>query len=148
MNPIIDFLYGPGRSEWSDEVKTAIYLYSQSALQTNPAEKLLTILIPLESLLLKNRSEPITDNIAHRLAFTIGEDLDERRHIVQVTRAAYELRSAFVHHLRPIERDEDLETVRRFMEFAWLFFLTLGASANIYPDKAAFLNLLDDRKLS
>lgn len=145
---LVAAVYSDRPSEFTMEVKAALFLYSQSALRSDPAEKLLTILIPLESLLLRSQSEPITDNIAHRLAFAIGESLEERKRIVQISRSAYALRSAYVHHLKTIDKDEDLATMREFMEYAWEFFLTIGTSVNTYTDRSEFLTSLDDRKLS
>jgi hypothetical protein len=145
---LVENLFNESTSDFAAEVRAALYLYSQNALKSSPAEKLLTIMIPLESLLLKSGSEPIAENISFRMAFAIGNTLEERKHIVEITRSAYNLRSAYVHHLKPVERFEDLNTLRVFMEYAWVFFLTLGKSVSEYRDKVTFLTKLDDRKLS
>lgn len=133
---------------FAQEVRSALVLYSQSALKTTPTDKLLSILIPLESLLLKSSTEPIGDNIAVRLALAIGQSLDERKRIINITKDAYALRSAFVHHGKPIERIDDRATLREFMSYAWKFFVALGAEARVYRQREEYLGLLDELKLA
>lgn len=148
MDRLIEGLYEGGATAFRDEVKAALALYSQSALRSAPTEKLLAILIALESLLLRNQSEPITENIAVRLAFAVGETLEERKRIVEIVRAVYAMRSAYVHHLRQIKELEDLEKLREFMGYAWTFFLTVGTQASSYRERTDYLNSLDERKLA
>lgn len=148
LDALIQALFASNPTAFQDEVKAAIVLYSQSALSVLPAEKLLTILIPLESLLLRNQSEPIADNIAIRVAFATGETLEERKRIVDVVKEVYGMRSAYVHHRRAISGIEALETLREFMQYAWRFFVSVGIHAGEYQDRGEYLNSLDDRKLA
>lgn len=148
LDSLLQALYEGTASTFRDEVRSALVLYSQSALRSTPAEKLLAILIPLESFLLGNASEPIVDNISTRLAFAIGETLEDRKRIVGVARAAYAMRSAYVHHRRPINDLEAIETLREFMQYAWRFFLGLGLQASQYRERTEYLTALDDRRLA
>jgi hypothetical protein len=48
--------------------------------------------------------------------FLVGENLEERKKIVESTKKTYGLRSRFVHHGSPIE---DLNTLDEFLFYAW-----------------------------
>jgi hypothetical protein len=147
LNRLAENLLDESASEFAHEVRAALYLYSQSALKSAPTDKLITIIIPLESLLLRSSSEPIGENISYRLAHSIGLTPEERKRILETTRKAYGLRSGYVHHLKPVETDKDLDTLRSFMEYAWQFFMKIGTTVNRYKDRTEFLSMLDDRKL-
>lgn len=148
LDALVTALFEEEPTAFAEEVKSALVLYSQSALKPTPADKLLTVLIPLESLLLKSQTEPIIDHIAVRLALAVGQTLDERKRIVKVAKDAYALRSAYVHHRKSIEKIDDLDTLREFMIYAWRFFLGLGAEAGSYQERAEYLESLDDLKLT
>ena len=148
LDELLQGLYDGRNTDFQREVRAALFLYSQSGLKSQPTEKLLTILIPLESLLLKNQSEPITENLAMRLAFAIGETLEDRKKIVEVVRSAYKFRSGYVHHLQQIDRDEDIQVLQEFMEYTWTFFLRLGKQTIRYKDRTEYLSDLDERKLT
>lgn len=68
LDALVHTLFEGSPAGFHDEIRSALILYSQSALRTAPIEKLLAILPPLESFLLHNHSESITENIAIRLA--------------------------------------------------------------------------------
>jgi hypothetical protein len=130
------------------EIRSALVLYSQSALRTRPVDKLLAILLPLESFLLRDSRESITENIAMRFALTVGEDFEERKRIRSVAQEVYGMRSAYLHHRRPIEGIDQLKWLREFMEYAWRFFILLGVHVvTRFQDRPQFLAHLDDLKL-
>lgn len=93
----------------------ALLLHSKAALVPNVPEKLLYMFAALESALLKNNSEAITQNVGERLAFLGGSDADSRIRIAKVVNEAYAVRSAFVHHG---EQQVDYD-VTEFMMAAW-----------------------------
>src|SRR5438874_349915 len=55
------------------------------------ADKLVFVLVSLESMLLKDSNEPITKNIGERMAFLIGQSMDERKAIIQNVDVAYRI---------------------------------------------------------
>jgi hypothetical protein len=148
LDSLVQALYESPKTDFRDEVRSALVLYSESAIRSAPAEKLLAVLIPLESLLLRSSSEPIAENISTRLAFAIGETLPERKRIAEITRAAYGMRSAYVHHRRQVEGVDDMETLRVFLQYAWRFFLGLGLQVGQYRERDEYLSALDDRKFA
>jgi hypothetical protein len=148
LDTIIRSMYSGTRTEFQDEVRSALLLYSKSTLRSTPADKLLAILIPMESLLLRTQSEPITDTIATRLAFSVGTGFDERKQIADVTRQAYALRSGYVHHGREIHALKDLDVLREFMRYAWMLFMEMAARSADNAERFAYLSNLDDRKFA
>lgn len=133
------------KSEFQEKLLDALLLYSRATLESRLSEKLLYIVVAIESILLKNENEPIQSNIAERIAFSIGKTPDERKKIVQNVKATYALRSKFVHHGHGID---DLTTVRQFMHYAWLFFMSLVTIQNTIKKTDELISLLEDRKFA
>lgn len=148
LDQLLQALYEGPETPFRNEVRSALVFYSKGALRAEPAEKLLAILIPLESLLLRTSSEPISENVSTRLAFAIGETRSERKRIAEVTRVAYGMRSAYVHHRRAVDDLEALETLREFLQYAWRFFLVIGLQVAQFHDQSEYLSVLDDRKFA
>jgi hypothetical protein len=143
---ILDKLLGLSkRSQFQEKLLEALILYSRSAISKDLADKLVYILVALESIFLRNSSEPIQQNLGERIAFLIGDSLEKRKRIIKVTRDTYTLRSCFVHHGRSID---NLETMKEFMEYAWQAIVSLIHQSNSVSTVDALLDMLDDRKLS
>jgi hypothetical protein len=143
---ILDKLLGLSkRSQFQEKLLEALILYSRSAISKDLADKLVYILVALESIFLRNSSEPIQQNLGERIAFLIGDSLEKRKRIIKVTRDTYTLRSGFVHHGRSID---NLETMKEFMEYAWQAIVSLIHQSNSVSTVNALLDMLDDRKLS
>lgn len=135
----------PKRNDFQEELLNALLIYSRAALQERLAEKLLYILVALESLLLRDEAESIQQNLGERVAFTIGGNVDERKDIIRATKEAYRLRSQFVHHGAKVD---DLKAMEEFMIYAYAFFEKMLRAINIFPTKLRFLDTLEERKLS
>ena len=146
---ILDNLLGlrSKRNKFQKKLLEALILYSRSAISKDIADKLVYILVALESIFLKNSSEPIQQNLGERIAFLIGDSLEKRKRIIKVTRETYTLRSRFVHHGHSID-DDHLETMREFMQYAWQAIVSLIHQSNSVSTVEALLDMLDDRKLS
>ena len=144
---ILDNLLGlrSKRNQFQEKLLAALILYSRSAISKDLADKLVYILVALESIFLRNSSEPIQQNLGERIAFLIGDSLEKRKRIIKVTRETYTLRSGFVHHGRSID---DLEIMREFMLYAWQAIVSLIHQSNSVSTVDALLDMLDDRKLS
>ncbi|MCA1636394.1 MAG: hypothetical protein LC802_22560 [Acidobacteria bacterium] len=148
----IDALNGmlaePKRSEYQEDLLAALRMYSKSALAKDFADRLVYMLIALESMFLRNNSEPIVDNISERMALFAGQTVSERRAIVSNVKKTYGLRSAFVHHGRGIGIDE-ITTLEKFMVTAWRCMQSLiGYAADGSATKVILLDRLEDMKLS
>ena len=145
---ILDNLLGLSkRNQFQEKLLATLILYSRSAILKDIADKLVYILVALESIFLRNSSEPIQQNLGERIAFLIGDSLEKRKRIIKVTRETYTLRSRFVHHGHSID-DDHLETMREFMQYAWQAIVSLIHQSNSVSTVDALLDMLDDRKLS
>ena len=128
----------PTETEFQTELRDALFIYSRNTLSRNPTDKLLYIIVAVESLLLRNRSEPIQQSIGQRLAAALGKTPEEREEIIKLTQNCYEERSKFVHHGRPLTK---LELLEKFMVYVWVFFLRTLKHQHVYSTK---LDLLDE----
>jgi hypothetical protein len=123
----------------------AMLLYSRNSTASEVADRLVFVLVSIESMLLKDSNEPITKNIGERMAFLIGKSLEERKAIIQNVDATYAIRSKFIHHGNSVE---DSDTIERFFDHSWQCFHLMLNLIDTYATKAALLEALENRKLS
>jgi len=123
----------------------ALSLYSKVSLVRDFSDKLVYIFASLESLFLKNESEPIQQNLGERIATLVGNGLKEKKAIIQSVKKVYKARSAFVHHAQQLE---DTEALREFMIYAWTAMLAAVKKRDLFNKKEDFLEAIDDRKLA
>jgi hypothetical protein len=102
-------------------------------------------LIALETLLLRDTNEAVQDNVATRVAFLIGKNVDERRSIIADFKVGYSLRSGFVHHGSLIDEAEKAE---KFLAIAWHAIMVLLDSPIRFKNRSELLRYLEDRKLA
>jgi hypothetical protein len=141
-----DLLVAP-RTAYHEKLRDALLLYSRCAIAANHSDRLTAILVALESVALRDPNEPVQQTIADRVAFSITNDPAERQQMVREVKAAYGLRSAFLHHGAKVE---DREALGKFMLLAWSFFLFLVQSAEdpSIKSKNDLLDLIDRKKYS
>ena len=130
-------------TDFQEKLLDSLLLYSRSSLMKNPSDKLVYILVALESFLLGNES--IQNTIGDRMAYFISSDKHERISIVKNLNDAYELRSKFIHHGKTIE---DLETLKEFMLNACMFFSKLSQNANRFDNRDQFFKAIQEEKYS
>jgi Apea-like HEPN len=148
MSGVIELLSDLSEGEKTDFRKTifdAMLIYSRNSTTTDPADKLVFVLVALESVLLKDSSEPIQGNLGERMAFLIGTSLPERQEIVRTVKKIYAMRSKFIHHGQSID---DLEVFDRFLLYAWSSFLRLLNLRDHFKTRMDLLAKLDEMKLS
>jgi len=76
----------------------ALLIYSRNSVAIEPADKLVYILVAIESMLLRNSNEPLGKNIGERMAFLIGNSVESRKAALSNVEDTYRLRSSFLHH--------------------------------------------------
>jgi hypothetical protein len=145
LNPVRDLLVANQKTEFQQVVLDSVLLYTRSTTVREPVDKLVFIFSALESILLKNETEPIQTHIADRLAFILGISVEERKSIVRLVRICYNLRSKFLHHGRTLE---DFESLAKFMMYVWVFFIRLTKYAHQYATKSEFIEAIETRKYS
>lgn len=133
------------RSGFQELLLDALLLYSRSTREKDLAGRLVYMLVAIESMLLRNDTEPIQQNVGERMAFIIANKVEERRAAISNLRTAYSLRSRFVHHGNTID---ELETVRTFMLNAWVLFTELAKASRRFETKERFIDNLEEMKLS
>lgn len=140
-----DLLMSITHTQFQKTVLDALFIYARSATAKDPADKLVYILVALESLFLRNNTEPIQQNLAERMAFLIEGTIESRRNLIRDVRKVYAIRSSFVHHGATID---DFDTLGRFMLHAWKAITAIIPAIATISTKEAFLDQLDNRKLA
>ena len=110
---------------------------------------MVSILVALESIFLRNDNAPIKKNIGERMAALIGSTVDERMEIIDNVSEIYDLRSKFLYHGHRINLEET-ETIENFMMYAWRSLHTLVVNTHDNPTmtKDQFFAAMDRRRLS
>lgn len=133
------------RTKFQETLLDALLLYSRSTREKDLAGKLVYTLVAMESVLLRNDTEPIQQNVGERMAFINANTVEKRQEIIRTLKAAYALRSRFIHHGHTIE---ERETVWRFMIAAWALFTSLAKANHRFETKEELIDHLEAMKLS
>ena len=145
LGKVSQILEKPKRSQLDQRLINALRLYAKAASSFDVDTKTVFILTSLESLLLKNTSESILQNIAERLAIMNGKDLKDKRRIIKLTKDIYGLRSAFVHHAKSISNTELLS---EFMWISWMAVQQIIAQSHKWRTHSDMIDSIDDIKFS
>jgi hypothetical protein len=133
-------------SEFERDLLNAVLLYSRVALSRDVSEKLIHLFAAVESILLRNDTEPIQSAISERLAFVVGATPDGRADVARLVKSVYGLRSKFVHHGARASDQKDLLLIKKLLVEVWKFFFQLTLAKGSFPTRAAFLDSLERRK--
>jgi hypothetical protein len=146
LDTLNNLLNKPKRSKFQQDLIDALLLYSRSSLAKNFSDKLVYILIAIESMFLKNSSEPLGTNIGERMAYFAGHSAKEREEIADNVTKIYGLRSSFLHHGRTVTIDH-VGILEDFMLTAWRCLQGLIVLAeNDETTKEALLSKLEKLK--
>jgi len=144
LDAMSQLLIKENKSAFERDLLDAILIYSRNSLFNDPANRLIYILAAVESILLRDNNEPIQKNIAERLAFVVGTTTEERIVIRNNVTQVYAVRSAFLHHGRPLAEMEALEV---FMQHVWRGFVALIYDMNKFRTKGDLIEALERRKM-
>ena len=147
LQALSDILAQDKRSEFEEKVIDSLIWYSKSCLESNLSDKLIYILVGLESILLRNTNEPIGKNIRERMALLIRDSVDERKSVIKNVQKTYRLRSSFLHHGNAV-KIENAECLKEFMLNSFLFFITLIKNAARFSTQEEFVHAIEKRKLT
>ena len=145
LDKISSLLASDSPKEFEKSVLNAVFLYSKSAFTADPVEKIVYILSSLESIMLKNESEPIQQNLAERVAVFTTQELKERKSIIKTIKSIYAIRSKYLHHGHV---SSELKLISDFMVQVRIFFIRLLANAHLFSTQEKFVNTIDDQKLA
>jgi len=135
----------PNKTAFRQDLYDALLMYSRNSVAIEPADKLVYMLVGLESMLLRGENEPLAKNVGERLAFLIGESQEKRIAIKDNVVEIYRHRSGFIHHGRSIK---DLDLLSTFMLNAWTCFNVLLVHMDRYQTKDQLIHVLEDRKMA
>ncbi len=138
-------LTSKNKTKFEQLIEHYIFIYAKVAFTDEPVEKIIYILTSLESVLLKNNSESIVENLSVRMAFCIASGLEERKILIKLIKNIYSIRSSYIHHG---ETSSELADISKFMEYVWIFFVKLVNNHKSYSTKEEFISAIEDRKLS
>lgn len=145
LNIIDNLLNSDSISPFSQNVLDALIIYSRCTVTKDISDKLIYILTSLESIFLRNTSEPIQQNLSERIAFFIGDIAEKRKAIIKSVKNIYAIRSSFIHHGVTIE---NYKVMKEFMWYAWTTITCLISAIPRFQTKEAFLDAIDNRKLA
>ena len=135
------------RTEFRSDLYGALQLHARHSVATEVVHKIVFVVAAAESLFLRNSSEPIQKNLGERMAFLVGETVDERRKIIQNVDEFYKIRSGLIHHGRDIQNDQK-DIVDAFFFNVWFSFVRLLACVDQWRTRSEMFTMLENRKLS
>lgn len=145
LSEMRDVLSRDDRTELEQALLTGMITFGRAALTSDNRERIIWYCAGLESMLLRNSSEPISHNLSERLAMYSYGAVDERAAAVNDVRKAYSLRSRFVHHGAEIGESE---IVSRFARHGLVLFSRITKNVSRYGSKQELLDHIDRMKLS
>ena len=135
----------PTRTSFRQDLYDSLLMYSRNSVAIEPADKLVYILVGLESMLLRGENEPLAKNVGERMAFLVGESKEKRIAVNENAVEVYRHRSGFIHNGRSIK---DLDVLTTFMLNAWTCFNVLLVNMDRYQTKGQLIDALEDRKMA
>ncbi len=133
------------RTPFGESLMDAFLLFAKCTTAKDPADKLVYILVALESILLKDSSEPIQQNLAERMAFLLEESAPNRKQVIATVKKIYSIRSNFIHHGESID---DFDSLEKFMVLARRTIDELIAATQTTKTKEELIERLEILKLS
>lgn len=147
LNTINEILANKEKTAFHKTILDTLQIYSRCSLSSDYSDKLLYLLVTLESLLLKDSTEPIQQNVGERMAFALSQNPNERKKIVRNFKQVYGLRSKFLHHGNDIE-SEHVDTLQEFMFNVWNFLRMVILNANKFQTREQMIDTFENIKFS
>lgn len=144
LNTLSDLLKRKELNDFQKSFLNALQIYSNNSLSKTITDRIVSILVSLESILLKG-NEPIQQNVGERMAFAITNNGKERKDIVDNLKTIYDLRSRYIHHAYEITTDK-LNDLQFFMMNAWRFHISLIKNIYKIKTKDDLIERLDNLK--
>lgn len=134
-------------TEFRTDVYGALQLHARASIATEVAHKLVFVVAAAESIFLRNASEPIQKNLGERMAFLIGQSVNERRKVIKNVDEFYGIRSRLIHHGKEIQ-DRQSDIVDEFFVNVWFSFVVLMRRASKWNTRDEMFLALEEQKLS
>ena len=145
LNILSDLIIKNDYSEFEELCFLSIKYFTEAISLKDFNDRLVYLLVSIESLLSKDDNELIQDNISRRLAFLTDIDLDKRKETIEKFKKAYGYRSKLLHHG---EKQSKIEIID-FLQFKiWLALKNSLSITNKIKTKSEFIEHLENRILS
>ena len=145
LSEVRDILGRASRTDFEEALVTSIVTFGRAALTPDLREKMIWYCAGLESILLRDSSEPILHNLSERLAMFAYDTVQKREEALRDVKEAYSLRSRFVHHGAEIDEGE---VVNRFAHHGHRVFCRMAKNVHRFSRKVEFVEHIDRLKLS
>ena len=145
LSEVRDIISRDKRTDLEQALLTGIVTFGRAVLTSDNRERIIWYCAGLESMLLRNSSEPILQNLGDRLALFSYDTFDERKKAVKDIKNAYSLRSRFVHQGAEIGEGA---IVTQFARHGLHFFSRVARSVSHFGTKKKLLDHIDDEKFS
>ncbi|HRZ28802.1 MAG TPA: HEPN domain-containing protein [Spirochaetota bacterium] len=141
-----EILKSQNRNNFQEDIFKSLIIYSKHTLKRDVSDKIMYILVSLESILLKNDTEPIQQNLADRMAFICSKNPDGRKEIVKLVKYIYQIRSKFIHHGVPSV--DSIDKIVNFLDLAWNTFHLIILNMTNFENKDSFIDEIEKIKYS
>ena len=145
LSEIRDILARDSRTDLERALLTGMVTFGRAALTPDLRDRMIWYCAGLESILLRDRSESVLQNLSKRLAIFGYDTVRERADAVKDVKEAYSLRSRFVHHGAEIK---EREIVTRFARHGLGLFSRIAKNAARFRTKRELLDHIDRMKLA
>ena len=145
LSEVRDILGRASRTDFEEALLMGMVTFGRAALTPDLREKMIWYCAGLESILLRDSSEPILHNLSERLAMFAYDTVQEREEALKDVKEAYSLRSRFVHHGAEIGEGE---VVNRFAHHGYQVFCRIAKSVHRFSRRVEFIEHIDRLKLS
>ena len=145
LSEVRDILARSSRTDFEETLLMGMVTFGRAALTPDLREKMIWYCAGLESILLRDSSEPILHNLSERLAMFAYDTVEERTVALKEVKEGYSLRSQFVHHGAEIEEGE---VVTRFAHHAFRSSAESPRMSTVSAARSSSLSHIDRMKLS
>src|SRR5690606_15087535 len=122
-------------SDMETQILRSIAWFGESKIEHDNAARFLKLTLVLECLLNLSKYEPVTIALSERIAFILGETLEERLNIVDQVRRLYDIRSQIVHTGSSEVDEVDLLELEYIVSLLITLFLTNADYSSIKTKK-------------
>lgn len=142
---IFDLINKEPKSDLEELLLNVAFLFSRCIESKFYQDKLVYALVSLETLLLKNTSEPIQNSVGLRLSFLTRKEIEKRKEVIELIKQSYILRSSYIHHGK---KKENIELLQKLQHLVWQTIINTLKSLDKFKTQEDFLNYIEDLILS
>lgn len=146
MNNFLKLLINKNKNDFNKNLYDALIICSKHTLKNNIYDKLLNVFIALESILLRNNTERVQQNLAERIAFLIEKTPTGRKYIAEIIKNIYSERSKYIHH--GIQSFKEREEIDKLLNITWRTFNKLSLNINNFKTKEELISSIEYLKFS